>query len=137
MIWLLDTGPLVAFFDRSDSHHLWARQMWSQAPLPMLTCDAVLAEATYLLHERAGLPPSAVLELLTRRILRSSFALDSEAAAVAGLLNKYRDQEMQLADACLVRMSELHRDCKVLTTDSDFRFYRRLSRQVIPLISPF
>ena len=137
MIWLLDTGPLVAFFDRSDSYHAWARQIWSQAPLPMLTCDAVLAEATYLLHERAGLCPSAVLELVNRRILRSSFVVDSEAAALSGLLNKYRDQEMQLADACLVRMSELHREAKVFTVDvTDFRRYRRFDRRVISLVSP-
>src|SRR3954454_9895895 len=137
MVWLLDTGPLVAFFDRSDSHHSWARQMWAQAPLPMLTCDAVLTEATYLLHEHAGLSPSAVLELLTRRIVRSSFTVDSEALAVAALLDKYRDQEMQLADACLVRMSELHRDAKVFTVDvKDFTRYRRLDRRVIPLVRP-
>ena len=54
--WLLDTGPLVAFFDRSDAGHEWAKEQWAQAPVPMLTCEAVLAEAAYLLREHAGLP---------------------------------------------------------------------------------
>lgn len=50
--WLLDAGPLVAFFDRSDADHEWAKEQRSQAPVPMLTCEAVLAESAYLLGER-------------------------------------------------------------------------------------
>ena len=136
-VWLLDTGPLVSFFDRSDEHHEWAREMWAQAPVPMLTCEAVLAEASYLLQEHAGLEPEKVLALLERKVISMPFALEENAAAVARLLERYRDQEMQLADACLVRMSELKRDCRVFTLDAgEFRIYRRFDRQVIPLITP-
>ena len=135
--WLLDTGPLVAFFDRSEEYHDWAKEAWAQAPVPMLTCEPVLAEATYLLQERAGLPPEKMLALLERKIISIPFCLEENAAGVARLLGKYRDQGMQLADACLVRMSERQRDCVLFTLDkAEFRVYRRFERQIIPLMAP-
>jgi predicted nucleic acid-binding protein len=135
--WLLDTGPLVAFFDRSDAHHAWTKEQWARAPVPLLTCDAVLTEAAYLLQQHAGLPPERVLALLERRVVRAPFNLESHAGPLARLLERYRDQGIQLADACLVRMSETNRDCRVFTLDrQDFRVYRRFERQLIPLVAP-
>lgn len=135
--WVLDTGPLVAFFDRSEQYHAWAKEKWAQAPLPMLTCEAVLAEAAYLLQERAGMAPEKLLALFERKIISVPFCLEDHAAAVARLLERYRDQQMQLADACLVRMSEVNRDCRVFTLDqAEFQVYRRFERQVIPLVIP-
>ena len=135
--WLLDTGPLVAFFDRSDASHEWAREQWTQAPLPMLTCEAVLAEAAYLLREHAGLPGQKLLALFERKIITAPFSLEAHAGVVSRLLERYSDQEMQLADACLVRMSELTRDSRVFTLDKrEFQVYRRFERQVIPLVVP-
>ena len=115
--WLLDTGPLVAFFDRSDAEHEWANEQWARAPAPMLTCEPVLAEAAFLLREHAGLPTEKLLALFERKIITVPFDLEEHAGTVAHLLEKYRDQDMQLADACLVRMSELNRDCRVFTLD--------------------
>ena len=135
--WLLDTGPLVAFFDRGDACHDWAKTRWAHAPVPFLTCEAVLAEASYLLREHAGLPAGKLLALFERKVIAAPFHLDDHGGAVAHLLEKYTDQQMQLADACLVRMSELHRDCRVFTLDKqDFQVYRRFERQVIPLVAP-
>jgi predicted nucleic acid-binding protein len=135
--WLIDTGPLVAFFDRSDADHQWAKAQWARAPLPMLTCEPVLAEAAYLLQERAGLAPEKLLALFERGVISIPFRLDEHAALVARLLERYRDQQMQLADACLVRMSEIKRDCRVFTLDkSEFQIYRRFERQLVPLVAP-
>jgi len=135
--WLLDTGPLVAFFDRSDSAHEWTKASWAQAPVPMLTCEAVLAEAAYLLREHAGLPGEKILALFERNVICAPFRLEEQAGAVSRLLNRYSDQAMQLADACLVRMSEMKRDCRVFTLDKqDFQVYRRFERHVIPLVTP-
>lgn len=135
--WILDTGPLVAFFDRSDAYHSWAKTQWSKAPLPMLTCEAVLAEASYLLQTHAGLSPEKLLLLFERGILSIPFRLEEHADCVGRLLERYRDQQMQLADACLVRMSEIKRDCRVFTLDkSEFQTYRRYERLVIPLVVP-
>ena len=136
-VWLLDTGPLVAFFDRSDADHEWAVKQWGQAPVPMLTCEAVLAEAAYLLQEHAGLPTAKLLALFDRKVIAAPFSLHEHAGPVERLLEKYCDQSMQLADACLVRMSELTRDCRVFTLDrTEFQIYRRFERQVIPLVVP-
>jgi len=135
--WLLDTGPLVAFFDRSDAGHEWAKEQWAQAPVPMLTCGAVLAEAAYLLREHARLPSEKILALFERKVMTVPFSLEAHAGPVAHLLEKYHDQGMQLADACLVRMSELKRDCRFFTFDKqEFQVYRRFERQVIPLVAP-
>ncbi|MEK7674393.1 MAG: PIN domain-containing protein [Verrucomicrobiota bacterium] len=137
MAWLLDTGPLVAFFDRSDQYHDWAAEQWAQAPVPLLTCESVLAEAAYLLQDHAGLSSDKVLALMERKVIAAPFHLDDHASTVARLLEKYRDRKMQLADACLVRMSELHRDCRVFALDrKEFHVYRRFERQVIPLVAP-
>ncbi len=135
--WLLDTGPLVAFFDRSDADHEWAKEQWAKAPVPMLTCEAVMAEAAYLLQERAGLAPDKLLLLFERGVLGIPFRIEEHVAALSRLLEKYGDQQIQLADACLVRMSELRRDCRVFTLDKqEFQVYRRFDRQVIPLVVP-
>ena len=134
---LLDTGPLVAFFDKSDRYHRWAVDQWAQAPVPLLTCEAVVAEAAYLLREHAGLPGEKVMALFERKVIAVPFHLEEHAAPVAHLLAKYRDQNMQLAHACLVHMSELKRDSRVFTLDkADFQIYRRFERKVIPLIAP-
>ncbi len=135
--WLLDTGPLVAFFDRSEAFHGWVTEKWAQAPVPMLTCEPVLAETAYLLRERAGLPPEKVLALLERHVISVPFVLEDQAGPVAHLLQRFGDQKMELADACLVRLSELKRDSRVFTLDRhDFQVYRRFERQVIPLVAP-
>lgn len=133
---LIDTGPLVAALNRRDKHHPWARGILGSIRPPLLTCEAVLSEAAYLLRGRAG-APAALLELLTRGLIQSPFRLQDEAQAVRQLLTRYGSTRMDLADACLVRMTELHADCELITIDREFRdVYRRRGRQVIPTVMP-
>jgi len=75
-------------------------------------------------------------ELLRRGLALPVFHLESELQPVLSLLNKYSDVPMSLADACLVRMTELYPDPVLATTDSDFLIYRRHSRQVLPCLLP-
>ena len=132
---LLDTGPLVAFLDRRDRHHDWARSVWGRAAVPMLTCEAVLSEACFLL---AGHPAAvrAIFDLVRRKVLRVPLQLENEMESVARLMAKYADVPMSLADACLVRMAECREGAAVFTVDSDFTRYRIHGRRVLPLISP-
>ena len=66
-----------------------------------------------------------------------SFDLTEQAPSVLVLLKKYADREMDLADACIVRMTELTRNCRVVTVDrTDFAVYRRNGRDLIPVITP-
>jgi len=75
-----------------------------------------------------------ILEFVRRSLLKVSFRAEQEA--LIGLEHSYTDVPMSLADACLVRRSELSPRWRVMTTDSDFLRYRRNRRQVIPLICP-
>ena len=130
---LVDAGFLVALLSRRDSHHGWAvTQAPGHAP-PWRTCEAVLSEAFHLLGVRGAPELSA---LLRRRALIAAFDLDNHVESVLKLLQKYVDVPMSLADACLVRMTETLPDPIILTTDSDFRIYRRHSRQVVPCLMP-
>jgi len=110
-------------------------------PIDNISVDVNVADkdrqAASLLREHAGLPNEKILALFEREIITVPFRLEAHAGPVTHLLEKYRDQGMQLADACLVRMSELKRDSRVFTLDQqEFRVYRRFDRQVIPLVAP-
>ena len=132
---ILDTGPLVGALDRDDQWHGWATARFAAIKQPALTCEAVISEACFLLRD----VPEArqkVFTLIERGILRVVPVLPDESPAVRALLARY-GQRMDYADACLIRLSELHREHTVVTTDAgDFRIYRRFIRQAIPLCVP-
>ena len=132
---ILDTGPLVALLNRRDRHHHWAKDQWAEIDPPLLTCEAVLAEACFLVQPFAA-GPTAVLEMVRRSVLDLSFSLAEDASAVSRLLKKYQEVPMSLADGCLVRMAERHPESVVFTLDSDFKIYRKYRRQRIPTLSP-
>ena len=132
---LLDTGPIVAFLNRRDEYHGWARTQWDQIAPPMFTCEAVLSEACFLLGA-ASRGSEALFQLLRRRIIAIPFRLDEHLQPVEKLLRKYSSVPMSLADASLVRMSELQPGGQVFTLDSDFHLYRKNGRQTIPTIMP-
>lgn len=130
---LVDAGFLVALLSKRDVHQRWAAAQAARLPLPWSACEAVLSEAFHLLGCGGRL---ALSELLRRQAVIVAFDLSKELEPVLALLRKYADIPMSLADACLVRMSEILAEPIVLTTDSDFRIYRRHSRQVVPCVMP-
>ena len=132
---LLDTGPLFAFLAQADAHHDWAVEQWRSLAAPLLTCEPVIAETVFLL-QRQRKPVHGVFELLERKVVRLELSVAEELKAVCALVTRYDNVPMSLADACLVRMSELWADSRVFTLDEDFRVYRRHGRQAIPLIFP-
>ncbi|HEX9944483.1 MAG TPA: PIN domain-containing protein [Thermoanaerobaculia bacterium] len=132
---LLDTGPLVAFLNRRDQYHAWAVERLSEIEPPLTTCEAVISEACFLLRPQRG-GAEAVLDLVDRGLIVVSFDLQKEAAPLKRLMARYAEVPMALADACLVRLTELHSNAVLLTLDSDFRIYRRNRRSVIPTLMP-
>jgi predicted nucleic acid-binding protein len=132
---LVDTGPLVAFLAAGSEHHTWICEQWKRLQAPLLTCEPVLTEAAFLL-KREGRETDPLFELLERGVLRVGLEIEEQLADLRTLMRRYRDRPMSLADACLVRLSEMHRDGTVLTLDSDFRIYRRHGNKVIPLLVP-
>lgn len=133
---IVDTGPLVAFFNAADSYHGWAAEQFARLSPPLLTCEAVLSEACFLLA-RGRIDPVNVLRAVVRGALRLDLSLAAEIESVGQLMTRYKDVGVSLADACLVRMSEIHSRCRILTVDRDFLVYRRQGRRTIPLIAPF
>jgi uncharacterized protein len=133
---LLDTGPLVALFDERDPHHRWVRTEMDRLPDSVITCEAVLTEACFLMA-RGCIDPVIILRKVNDGTLRPVFDISDEAAALETLMSRYADTPMSLAGACLVRLSELHRNCRVFTLDRHFKHYRRYGRSVIPLLSPW
>jgi uncharacterized protein len=132
---IVDTGPLVAFFDRAEQHHRWVAERIEELDAPLLLCEPVLAETMYLLarHSRAQ---DALFGLLQNGALSVAFRIDENIGALRKLLQKYRDTPMSLADACIVRMTEIYGRHAVLTLDSDFLVYRKHGRASLALIHP-
>ena len=132
---IVDTGPLVAFFDRGERHHHWVAERVEELEPPLLVCEPVLTEAIYLLaqYPRAQ---DVLFELLQNGALSIAFRIEEHVAALLKLSQKYRDTPMSLADACVVRMAEIHERHAVLTLDADFSFYRKHGRVPLKLIQP-
>jgi uncharacterized protein len=129
---IADTGFIVAFARENDEHHAWAVDLAARVSEPLLSCEAVLAEAAFHLTSS-----SYVLSLLEDELLRVAFDCSQNLRELRELARRYADRKPDLADLCLIRMSELHPLHSVITVDeTDFRVYRRNKREVIPLICP-
>ena len=129
---IADTGFIVAAGDRDDRHHEWAVSVAHSVTGPLLTCEAVLAEAAFHLRLTAY-----VVTLVEDGLLRVAFDCSGNLAQLRELAHRYADESPDLADLCLVRMSELYPRHSVITVDGgDFRAYRRNKREAIPLLCP-
>lgn len=132
---IADTGPLVALLNRRDRAHRWVLQQLGEIAPPLVTCEAVLAEASWLVR---GLPGAraALIEMMGEGFLVVGMALSDHHSAILAMLRRYADVPMSLADACLVRLAELYPQSAVMTLDSDFGIYRKNGRQAIPQLRP-
>lgn len=129
---IADTGFLVAFANRNDLHHEWAVGVAEHLAEPLLTCEAVLAEATFHLQDAV-----LVLSMLREGLITLAFDCRDHLPQLGALADRYADRRPDFADLCLIRMSELHPHHSVVTVDrADFRVYRRNKRETIPLVSP-
>jgi predicted nucleic acid-binding protein len=129
---IADTGLLVAFANRSDQHHDWAVGIAEQVTDPLLTCESVLAETAFHLQNSA-----LVLAMIDDGLVAVAFDCRDHLPHLSALAKRYADRRPDLADLCLIRMSELYPDHRVITVDrEDFRVYRRNKRESIPLILP-
>jgi predicted nucleic acid-binding protein len=128
---IADTGFIVAFRNRTDQHHAWAVDLARQLDSPAFTCEAVLSEAAFHLGSS-----EAALTLVTSGMLRVAFDCAQNIEHLHDLAVRYADRKPDLADLCLIRMSELLPRHAVITIDDDFRVYRRNKREAIPLLCP-
>jgi predicted nucleic acid-binding protein len=129
---IADTGLIVAFANREDRHHDWALGLAKEITEPLLTCEAVLAEAAFHLGSS-----SYVLSLVRDGMLKIAFDCNQNLDQLRDLARRYEDRKPDLADLCLVRMSELHPRHTIITVhETDFRVYRRNKREAIAMLCP-
>ena len=129
---IADTGFLVAFANGNDRHHGWAVQLASDITEPLLTCEAVLAETAFHLESA-----SVALAMVNDGLVAVAFDCRDHLVQLSRLADRYADRKPDLADLCLVRMSELFPKHSVITIDrTDFRVYRRNKRESIPTLCP-
>ncbi len=129
---ITDAGYLVALLKREDQHHAWAQALAGQLQTPLLTCEAVIAEASFHLKSTTN-----VLAMIERGAIKIAFDVTNNLGPLRDLAERYADRNPDLADLCLIRMSELYPGHSVITIDeADFAVYRRNKREVIPTICP-
>ncbi|HZL12838.1 MAG TPA: hypothetical protein VFC85_01725 [Verrucomicrobiae bacterium] len=129
---IADTGFIVGFANRTDEHHDWAFDIAGRISEPLLTCEAVLTEASYHIGD-----VRVVLGMIRDGFITLAFDCHDHLQQLEWLAESYADRKPDFADLCLIRMSELFPKHPVITIDrEDFRIYRRNKRDVIPLICP-
>jgi uncharacterized protein len=129
---IADTGFIVAAGNQDDRYHGWAIKLARSVTEPLLTCEAVLAEAAFHLKSSAY-----VLTLVETGLLQVAFDAARNLPQLQELARRYADRKPDLADLCLIRMSELYPRHSLITVDeADFRVYRRNKREAIPLLCP-
>jgi uncharacterized protein len=121
---LLDTGPLVALLSRDDANHDRARRIFAACAPPFRCCEAVVAETCFLMRKVHPAGPSEVVALGARGVYSIAISLDEHWTSIEALLKKYSDRPISLADACLIRCAEIHREARILTFDRDFNVYK-------------
>ena len=121
---LLDTGPLVALLSANDANHARARTLFSECMPPLRCCEAVVAEACFLMRKVHAAGPAEVVALGRRGVYATAVSAGMHWTNIEALLKKYSDRPISFADACLIQCAEIHQEARILTFDADFSVYR-------------
>jgi predicted nucleic acid-binding protein len=121
---LLDTGPLVALLSKDDANHEKARRMFAECAPPFRSCEAVVAEACFLMRKVHAAGPADVVALGARGVYSIAISAEQHWTSIEMLLKKYSDRPISFADACLIRCAEIHQEARILTFDADFGVYK-------------
>jgi len=132
---LLDTGVIVALLDRSEQNHEKCLLSVESVTQPLVTCEAVIAESCYLLRDVAG-ASEAILENVEKGVFQIPFSITRQAGSVRRIIRRYRDQQIDFADACLIRLAEELDTGEILTLDSDFHIYRWKKNKAFQFLIP-
>ena len=126
---IVDSGFLVGLFGEPRLRS-WVDGWMQKVTEPVLTTAAHLAEAGHILGNHL-----LVMRLVKDGDVKVELDFQKEAESLYALLGKY--PQMDLADAAIVRLSELFPRHTVLTVDRrDFTIYRRFGREAIPCDFP-
>ena len=131
---LLDTGPLVGLLSRNDANHDRARRLFAECAPPFRSCEAVVAEACFLMRKVHAAGPAEVVALGARGLYTIAISAEKHWTDIEALLKKYSRRPISFADACLIRCAEIHQEPRIVTFDSDFRLYRWARRRMFQLL---
>ena len=132
---LLDTGAIVALLDATDSFHRPCADALAELRAPLITCEPVIAESCYLLHNLDG-AAEVILESIASREFLIPITLADMASPVQRIFRKYRDRRIDLADAALIHLANEFQTADILTVDSDFHVYRWGNNNAFRLLVP-
>ena len=122
----------MAIANRRDQYHDWAVNLLAKLQTPLLTSETVLSETAFHLQSSR-----TALLMIESGLVRIAINPEREWPELLRLAEQFDDQRPDLADLCVIRLSEIYPIHKVLTVDgSDFRVYRRNSREPIPVVCP-
>lgn len=127
---LIDAGPLIAFFDRSDKYHLAALRFLEDYIGQIWTTWPVLTEASHML-DFSTKSQVALLEWVNRGGARIFDLNETHLNRLALLTSKFDDVPMDLADASLIVVSEQTGYDEIATIDSDFYVYRDIRNKYL------
>ncbi|HKJ32097.1 MAG TPA: PIN domain-containing protein [Balneolales bacterium] len=133
---IIDTGPLIAYFDRNDYWHEWTSEQFNRLTPPLFTCEAVITEVLFLLL-RQNLNPDPIFKIENRGflVIQSVFTKTKDQRNIQKIITNYHDLPASFADACLVAMHMDDPNSRIFTLDHHFNIYRA-GRKKIPVIMP-
>jgi uncharacterized protein len=123
---LIDSGPMVAIIDPSDTHHQRAIELLSGLPTqPFLTTWPCISESMHIVGSKTGWRgQDALWEMIARGILIIHVTELSEYPRMRELMAKYADAPMDLADASLISLAEVRKLKRIMSFDDHFYIYR-------------
>jgi predicted nucleic acid-binding protein len=131
---ITDTGPLVGWINSRDQWHAWSAGVLEALAPPLITCEAVIAEAAWQLA-RSRSAVDQLYGLVDAGALRVVDLLPEHMPHLRALSAKY--PQMDFCDAAVVRLSEIFPRATVITTDSEhFTIYRRFGNKPLALLHP-
>ena len=127
---IIDASALIAVLSKADQWHRFAARAFTALPKPFITCESVISECCFMLNPARR---RETFQMIRDGIIQVDFSLSDEVERIEHLMAKYDSVPMSLADACLVRLSEIF-GSPIFTFDGDFGIYRRHGKQPIPIL---
>lgn len=131
---LIDTGPIVAFFDESDSYCGEIRSFLKNFKGRFFTSLAIVTEVSYLLSDNKKVQRNFI-EWIKDGAITLLNQENEDFVLIHSLMEKYSDRPMDFADASLVALSEKYMIKDILTLDSDFLFYKTKKGKPLTIIN--
>jgi predicted nucleic acid-binding protein len=131
---IIDTGPIVAFFDESDNYCLQCRSFLKNFKGKLFTTLAVVTEVSYLFSDSKRIQ-KAFIEWIDNNAISILNQDNEQFNSILFYMEKYSDRPMDFADASLMTISEVYEIPNIFTLDIDFRFYKSKKGKSLKIIN--